>query len=264
MKRLNPCTAWLTAALLLLSGCGSTGVGNPGVQQQELALTADDGVEPGADDEAQLESDVLTHAYVVFGEVRFLACESGVEDVVLQGPFVVDLLAGDVQPELPAFDWPSGGVCGVDATLAPAETPRRLEGRSFFFSGVRDGTLFILVADMPGTLRIRPLPMATWEPEAGPWLLALRPRRWLLPEELANETSDEGSAVDAVSDLVDVENVERVVAINVNRHPVLYELIRSRFARRSTLHVDANGNGKLDTRERGNGYFIGQGLADLE
>jgi hypothetical protein len=132
------------------------------------------------------------------------------------------------------------------------------------FSGVRDGTLFVLVADMPGTLRMRPRPDVEWQPDEHTWLWALRPRRWLLPEELTNETGDTGSAVDAISDVVDTQDVERIIAINVNRHPVLYELIRTRLASRSTLHVDSNDNGKVDTKERDSSHFIGLGLDDIE
>lgn len=259
---------WCGGALCLTAiagvGCSSTGVGNPGFQTQGLALTDDDVVEPGAEDGEQLEADTLSHAILVFGELRFVACESSSPDVVLDGPFVVDLLANKVEPEIPEVIWPEGGVCGVDATLAPATRPRLLEGRSMLFSGVREGTLFILVADMPGTLRMRPRAEIDWNPSEHQWLWALRPRRWVLPAELANENGDTGSAVEAVSDVVDTEGVERVIAINVNRHPILYELIRTRLAARSTLHVDANDNGKVDANEREGGRFIGQGLDAIE
>lgn len=258
--------AWPLLGSVILAGpaCSSTGIGNPGIQTQGLALTGDDEVEPGAGDTEQLEADTLRHAALVFGEIRFVACDSPEQDVAIAGPFVVDLLTNEVDPPIPDVEWPASGVCGIDATLAPAERPRLLEGRSMLFSGVRDGTLFILVADMPGTLRMRPLEGETWRPGEHRWLWAMRPRRWVLPEELANEASDTGSVVDAVAEVVDTTGVERIVAINVNRHPVLYELIRTRLAQRSTLHVDANGNGKVDAREREGDAFIGQGLDDIE
>lgn len=249
---------------LALCACSSTGVGNPGVQTQGLALTEDDSVEPGAEDSEQLEADTLSHAVLVFGELRFVACEDAAEDVVLDGPFIVDLLANEIEPKIPDVAWPEGGVCGLDATLAPAAKPRLLEGRSMLFSGVREGTLFILVADMPGTLRMRPLDGVEWKPSEHHWLWALRPRRWVLPEELDGEAADTGSAVEAVADVVDVDDVERVLAINVNRHPILYELIRTRLAARSTLHVDANDNGKVDANEREGTRLIGRGLDDIE
>ncbi len=253
-----------TVVALGAAACSSTGVGNPGFQTQGLALTRDDEVEPGAEDSTQLEADTLNHAVLVFGELRFVACDPGSRDVVLEGPFTVDLLANRVEPEIPEVTWPEGGICGLDATLAPATRPRLLEGRSMLFSGVREGTLFVLVADMPGTLRMRPRADVVWEPSEHQWLWAMRPRRWLLPEELAGETADTGSAVEAVSDVVDTEGVDRVIAINVNRHPVLYELIRTRLAHRSTLHVDVNDNGRVDARERDDGRLIGQGLDDIE
>lgn len=249
---------------LTLYACSSTGVGNPGFQTQGLALTEDDSVEPDAEDSEQLEADTLNHAVLVFGELRFVACEETSDDVVLDGPFIVDLLAHEIEPEIPEVTWPAGGVCGLDATLAPATKPRLLEGRSMLFSGVREGTLFILVADMPGTLRMRPQGGVEWKPSEHNWLWALRPRRWVLPEELSGETADTGSAVEAVADVVDVENVDRVLAINVNRHPILYELIRTRLASRSTLHVDANDNGKVDANEREGTRLIGHGLDDIE
>ncbi len=265
----NTVTCAFGALSLALSACSSTGVGNPGVQTQGLALTQDSEIEPGAEDSEQLEGDSLKHAALVFGEIRFIACTadgegSSAEDVVLDGPFVVDLLDNTIEPPLPEITWPESGVCGLDATLAPATGPRLLEGRSMLFSGVRDGTLFVLVADMPGTLRMRPLPGVEWQPESHTWLWALRPRRWLLPMELANATPDTGSAIDAIADVVDVSSVDRVVAINVNRHPALYELIRTRLGERSTLHVDTNDNGVLDPREREGRALIGQGLADVE
>jgi hypothetical protein len=255
-----------TSALMVATaaGCSSTGVGNPGFQTQGLALTEDGEVEPNADDTQQLEPGTVNHAVLVFGELRFVACDSTSSDVVLDGPFVVDLLANRVEPEIPEIVWPEGGVCGLDATLAPATRPRLLEGRSMLFSGIREGTLFVLVADMPGTLRMRPRAGGEWSPSEHQWLWALRPRRWVLPAELASETGDTGSAVDAVSDVVDTEGVDRVIAINVNRHPILYALIRTRLASRSTLHVDANDNGKVDESERAGGRFIGLGLDDIE
>ena len=73
-----------------------------------------------------------------------------------------------------------------------------------------------------------------------------------------------GSAVEAVADIVDVSQVDRVIAINVNRHPVLYEVIRTRLAARSSLHVDVNDDGRVDAAERRSANVIGRGLDDLD
>lgn len=259
-----PWAALACAFYLGSVACSSTGVGNPGFESQGLALTRDDEPEVGADDTEQLEADTLKHAMLVFGELRLLPCDDNAREGVLEGPFVVDLLANTVDPKLPKFEWPESGLCGIDAVLAPATSPRLLQGRSMLFSGVRNGTLFVLVADMPGTLRMRPLPDVTWEPGRHDWAWALRPRRWLLPRELESETADTGSAVDAIADIVDVSQVDRVVAINVNRHPVLYEVIRTRLAARSSLHVDVNDNGRVDSAERRSENVIGRGLDDVD
>lgn len=266
---MNCCSSLLrwtfTSALWIGSAaCSSTGVGNPGFDSQGLALTQDNEIEPGAEDTEQLEADTLKHAMLVFGELRIVPCDVDARERILQGPFVVDLLANTVEPELPKFEWPASGLCGIDAILAPATTPRSLQGRSMLFSGVRNGTLFVLVADMPGTLRMRPLPDLAWEPGQHDWIWALRPRRWLLPRELESEAPDTGSAVEAVADIVDVSQVDRVIAINVNRHPVLYEVVRTRLAARSSLHVDVNDDGRVDAAERRSANVIGRGLDDLD
>lgn len=245
-------------------GCESTGVGNPGVIQQ-LLVTSDDAVEPdAADDAAQLDADHLTRAILVVGELRFVACDGPDEDVVEPGPFVVDLTAHTVTPEIPGVAVPPGGVCGIDATLALAREPELLRGRSLLFSGERaDGTLFVMVGAVPGTLRLRPTADGAFDQGQDDWLWALRPRRWILPSELDGVRTDTGSAAAAVSDAIDDADVASLIAINVNRHPLLYAAIRSRLAGRSTLHLDVDGDGDLDEEELSGDALIGRGVGDL-
>lgn len=244
-------------AVLALVGCSSTGVGNPPVAEGTLALTLtqDPTVEPEAtDDGEQLGANSLRRAMLVFGELRFIACDSSDSDEVLSGPFTVDLAQNRVEPPIGEVPVPQSGFCGIDGVLAPAVAPATLAGRSMFFSGLRaDGTLFILFADMPGTLRMRPRSGAVWPAEdQQPWIWAMRPRRWLLPSEL-----------DAESPSV-LEGLGNVIAIDVGQHPILYSKIRARIARRSSLHLDLNQNGSLDSDERLGDAFIGLGLDSLD
>lgn len=241
------------ALVLCLAGCSSTGIGNPGVA--DLSLTADPDVEPDAgQDTEQLASNALRHAVLVFGELRFLPCDPSEADSVASGPFVVDLAQNVSEPKIPEVTIPPGGFCGIDATLAPATEPATMAGRSMLFSGVgSDGTLFLLFADMPGTLRMRPLPAVDWSSLDEPALLwALRPKRWVLPSELT------------ASDAETLGRTKRVIPIDVNQHPILYTAIRARIARRSTLHLDLNGNGRLDPDERQGDALVGQGLDNID
>jgi hypothetical protein len=190
----------------------------------------------------------------VFGEVRYLACDTAEEDGKVDGPVVVDLATNRVEPEIGMVALPKSGFCGIDATLAPAASPPAMAGRSMFFSGLRsDGTLFLLFVDMPGTLRMRPVDGVTWPIDgAHRWLWKLRPRRWLALSEL-----------DAV-DSAELDGIGRVIAIDGNRHPMLYEAIRTRIARRSTLYLDLNDNDELDAEERLDGALLGQGLDSID
>lgn len=253
MKR---CWAWLFPLGFFGLGCSSTGVGNPGVAEQALVVANDPEPEPNAMDSGeQLDPSSLRHAVLVFGELRLLACDPQEQPKVVQGPIVVDLAQNRMEPEsLSIGQVPVSGFCGIDAVLAPALAPASISGRSLFFSGVRmDGTVFLLFANMTGTLHLRPLPGVTWaaDGEHG-WLWAMRPRRWLTPSELDATPADP------------TDGVDRSIAINVDRHPALYNAIRARLAGRSTLHIDLNDNGQLDPDERQGEALIGQGLDSID
>jgi hypothetical protein len=240
--------------VLLALGCTSTGVGNPGADNStvSLALISDSNVEPDATDTELLAAKSLRHAILVFGELRYLACDAQDSDVVVKGPFVADVAQNRVVPELPSVPVPEGGFCGMDAPLAPAVSPASLAGRSIWFSGLRsDGTLFMLFADMEGTLHLRTVDGEPWPVEHG-LLWTMRPRRWLSPSEL------DGVDADAL------DGTERVIVINVNQHPALYAKIRARLAGRSTLNIDLNDDGALDPDEREPDATVGQGLDHLD
>ena len=255
MKRMHSCLLLLGLAAV---GCNSTGVGNPpGVDTVSLPLiiASDPEVEPEPTDTGeQLDASSLRHAVLVFGELRFIACDTPDNDAVIDGEYAVDLAQNTVEPPLPRVALPAAGFCGIDATLAPATTPPSLAGRSMFFSGLRtDGALFLMFADMPGTLRMRPRLDRVWPTDGKHgWLWALRPRRWLLPSEL--DTADS----------TPLDGIGNVIAIDVNRHPILYQAIRARVARRSTLHIDLNDNEQLDPNERTGSAYIGQGLDTID
>jgi hypothetical protein len=238
---------------LLLLGCNSTGVGNPGVATQELAVTEDPDAEPDATDPGQqLDEANLKQAVMVFGELRYLACDPGHDDdAIVAGPILVDLAKHRVQPPIGRVAIPLGGFCGIDATLVPATEPAALAGRSMFFHVTRsDGVQFLVFANVSGTLQMRPLAGVAW-PSDGKhsWLWAFRPRRWLLPSELDNEP---------------LSDTRTVIAIDANLHPILYALIRDRVASRSTLHIDSNDNGRLDPDERVGDALIGRGLGSID
>lgn len=243
--------AWIIVLCAL--GCNSTGVGNPSdPATASLALVNDSTAEPNATDTDQLDTAQLKHAVLVFGKLEFIACDSSEKNVSLAGPFVVDLAQNRIVPAIPAIAVPDAGFCGIDATLAPATAPAALAGRSIYFSGTRsDGTLFLLFADMPGTLRLRQREDLAWTTDH-PWLWAFRPRRWLSLAELDASVAEADTALG------------QVVVINANRHPLLFSAIRARLAGRSSLHLDLNGNLELDNDERNSDAFIGQGLENLD
>lgn len=238
------------AAAVAAFGCNSTGVGNPGA---ELTVTVQNDLqpEPQAADTAQLAPAQVRHVVLAFSELRFIPCDSSVGNVVAPGPFVVDLVTNEVNPEFPSVPLPPGGFCGLDAPLTTLGGDASMFGNSILFSGVRtDGTPFILYAAMPGTLRMRPVAgVAAWdENNASSVIWAIRPLRWLAPQELDAESPQPFGNM-------------QIIVIDMNRHPLLYNVIRSRIGARTTLHTDLNGDHKLDDNERK--ALIGQGLPSL-
>jgi hypothetical protein len=171
----------------------------------------------------------------------------------MQGPFVVDLVSGKATPDFPAVAIPAGGFCGLDALLATGASDPVMQGKSVLLSGVRtDGTLFILYAAMTGSIKMRPYPSNTvWdESNAGSVIWALRPTRWLTRSEVNAEPAEP------------LGTRRSVIAIDVNRHPMLYEAIRSRIGSRSSLNTDLDGDHQLGPDEET--AFIGVGLPSLD
>lgn len=253
--------AALSALSAALSGCAdSTGVGNPVTGELSLAIVRDD-EEPVVDavdtgmagsSTATLPAAALERAVLVLGRLRFIPCDESQASVEQSGPFVVDLLEGRMDPPLEAFAAPDGGICGFDAELAPARDSAELGARSVFFSGVRaDGTPFLLFANMRATLRVRASSLAGWgTPETPAILWALRPRRWAAQMELS-----------AVEPAVWAGGRRRSIVIDVNRHPALFALIRSRLASESAIFRDGDTIGALDASDRAEGEL---GTASLE
>jgi len=237
-------------ALQLLYGCESTGVGNPG-----MSVTAQSTLSPepeAADPNDRITSE-LRHASLAIAELRWIPCNTADAAVVTPGPFVVDLISAQTTPDFGRVSVPPGGFCGFDAPLTTNASDAVMQGKSVLLSGVRaDGTLFILYAAMPGTIKMRPYPSGTvWDPSnAESVIWALRPSRWVTQTEIDAEPTDP------------LGTRRRVIAIDVNRHPVLYDAIRTRLGSRSTLNTDLNGNHQLDTVEQS--AFIGLGLEDLD
>ena len=247
----------LSAVLALwLVNCSSTGVGNPGIGSVSLAIVSDDEPEPSAlpDDvgsDEPLPRGSLERAVLVLGSIRWLPCDTSEVGVVHEGPFIVDLLAGETRPPLPELAAPEAGVCGFDAPLGPARDSAQFGGRSLLFSGVRaDGTEFLLFGNVRATLRVRAADGQAWggaEPLALLW--AMRPRRWAAQMELAQAEPSEWA------------DGRRIIVIDVNRHPVLYGLIRARLAGTSRIFIDQDADRALDAAER-DSEEIGAGTPD--
>jgi hypothetical protein len=261
-----------TLLLPLALGCGSTGVGNPVVETGtlSLAIVSDDDLDDAAPDgrtgEAAAElvgapaaapveplpRGALQRAVLVLGSVRWIPCDAAAQVVTQSGPFLVDLLGGETRPPLPPFQVPEGGMCGFEAPLAPARDSAEFLGRSLLFSGERaDGVRFLLFANMRATLQVRAARGQAWAGAADQALLwALRPRRWAAAQELAEETPSESDG-------------QRTLVIDVDRHPLLFALIRTRLASQSGMFLDRNGNGVLDAADRSAGE-VGTGTTDPE
>jgi hypothetical protein len=263
------------AALLLGLACGSTGVGNPYLPETgtlSLAIVSDDDLDDSSAPPDERSSDAaaeptgpaapapveplpraaLQQAVLVIGSLRWIPCAAAAEVVTQSGPFVVDLLAGVTRPPLPPFQVPEGGVCGFEAPLAPARASAELLGRSLLFSGERaDGVRFVLFANLRATLRVRAARGQAWAGAGDLALLwALRPRRWAAAKELADEMPSDADG-------------PRTLVIDVDRHPLLFALIRARLASQSGMFLDRDGNGVLDAAERSAGA-VGTGTTEPE
>jgi hypothetical protein len=261
MKRLSA-LAWLLCA------CNSTGVGNPPAPAaMTLALVRDDELEPNpmtsagaggeggaAQPDPSLPQASIRNAIVVLGALRFLPCDAQDGVTELTGPFVVDLAQGRTEPEVPSVEVPESGFCGLDAPLSPAREPAGLLGRSLLFDGTRaDGTPFLVFANVNATLRVRAPEGVSWrggvsEDRSVFW--ALRPRRWLEPGELDQ------------ADATELPDGSHVIVIDIDRHPLLFRLLRMRLASRSTLYEDVNGDHVFDAEDRPG--ILGGGLEDTD
>jgi hypothetical protein len=231
MKR-AVCLLGALGALLSLAvaGCSSTGVGNPGSENGtlELGIVADD----GSGDAEALPRAALEQASLVLARIEWQPCDASQPPVVQAGPFIVDLLTGSTTPEIPQIDAPEGGLCGFDAPLGPARDSAELAGRSLFFSGTRDdGVRFLLFADMRATLRVQSGDGQSWAiPEQRrPIVWQMRPRRWAQRADL-NDAATSTWAGD-----------RRIIRIDVNRHPLLFALIRARLGSESLLLDEQSG-----------------------
>ena len=269
-----PGRSWL-GCLLLLGGCSSTGVGNPGIVSTSLELSivndtrdeaagaagssgeagaAGEAGASGAGSDQELPQAAIQDAVIVLGELRFEPCDldAGTE-FVAHGPFIVDLKARTTSPEIPAIPGTLGGYCGIDAPLAPALRPPALVGKSVLFDGTTaEGTYFLVYANMHATLRLRATPGATWQGQEEPpvFFWALRPRRWLAASELKD------------AEVMQYQNHPRAVVIDADRHPGLFLAIRARLAGLSTLYADSDDNREFTNSDRA--FVVGEGLDDAD
>jgi hypothetical protein len=237
---------WFCLIALGLAACDSTGVGNPGTVS--LAVVADD--TPAPDAGAGSEP-MLLDAIVVVEAIRLVHCDGGA--ATMMGPFAVNLVTGEVNPDRPRPVPAGGEYCGLEAPLGEAVRPASIAGRSVFFHGRRtDGTEFYLFASVEGTLRVRARSGKMTVPAGGAsWLWGLRPRRWTSRDE-----------IDTLPTVM--QGDRNVVLINADRHPALFDAIRRRLGGLSALYDDANGNGLLDDDERTDENVIGDGSSDVD
>ena len=229
---------------------GATTAAGAGVS--EAGAPTSDAASACESDDIALPRAAVENAILVIGKVRFLPCDPRDSESVASGPFLVDLVHGGTSPAIPAVSVPSGGFCGLDVPLAPAEAPSRLAGRSVYFDGTRaDGTPFRFYANVQATLRVRARAGLSWGSNLQPthsvfW--ALRPRQWLEPGELdALEATKLGDGA---------------LAIDVEHHPALLRAIRSRLAGRSTLYDDANDDATFDPADRDDA--LGDGIPNAD
>lgn len=240
---------------LSLSGCESTGVGNPSQTTFALSIVNDDQAEPNATDPTvQLAPGQLHKAILNLGELDWVPCDPNLATVTVVGPFQVDLVSGQTEPSLGSVAVPEAGFCGLNAPLTTLSTSAGMLGRSIYFSGVRaDGIPFVLYASMSGVLRLRARTGMQWgEASSAPLLWAIRPRRWITNDDLDQSTTDTDAAG------------ARFILIDVDRHPYLYSFIRSRIGGASSLHLDSNANGVVDDAERTGSSWVGYGLPSLD
>jgi hypothetical protein len=243
----------LFSVVSALSSCTSTGVGNP-FRETSFEFVASESPEPAAvDPEAGLAEGALDHALVVIAQLALAPCDESLANVVVGGPFVVDLVSGDGAPELSPVPTPEGGFCALEAPLTPARRPAAIAGRSIFLSGQRsDGVPFLIYAAAELTLRVEARAGEAWGEADGDALLwAFRPRRWLEQSEV---DSAEINAQDGGLD---------VVIVDSNRHPLLYSAILTRIGGRSGMYRDLNKNRRVDLSELENAW-VGIGLGTTE
>jgi hypothetical protein len=231
MKRAVSLIRALSALLsFALAGCSSTGVGNPRSEHGtlELGIVQDDG---GSDAEA-LPRTALEQASLVLARIEWRPCDESLPAIVQEGPFVVDLLTGSTRPPIPLIDAPLDGLCGFDAPLGPARDSAELAGRSLFFSGTRaDGVRFLLFADMRATLRVQSGDGQSWAiPQQRRRIVwQMRPRRWAQPADLDDATTSTWAGD------------RRIIPIDVDRHPLLFTLVRARLGSESFLLDEQSG-----------------------
>ena len=244
---------WIALTICLpcfVLGCESTGVGNPN-NEMSVSVVNDLNPEPDATDPSdQLSTTELRHTELAFSELRWAPCDAADALVVMPGPMVVDLVSGIVNPPLPPVPFPPGGFCGLDAPLTLDARDASMQGRSMLFSGTRsDGTLFILYAAMPGTIHMVAESNIVWNAQSASSVIwALRPHRWLKQTEIDTESSDAFGST------------RRAIVIDVDRHPLLYAVIRGRIGGRSSMYEDTNDNHQVDPSD----VLIGHGLPSLD
>ncbi len=252
---MKACRSLLAFLLLALPGCSSTGVGNPAPVSLRLAIVQDEAIDmPSGGAAGEVDTAVVRSAVIVLGELRLVPCDPDDTTFVAPGPFIIDLLHGQTLPELPEIPLPAAGFCGLEAALAPALAPAPLTGRSLYFDGRRaDGTLFQVYANMQATLRVQAREGVAWGSNATrqhTLFWALRPRRWVAPGEL-----------DKVGPIT-LGDGTRVIVIDIDQHPLLFQAIRSRLAGSSTLFDDANADAVFDANDRD--VIIGDGLTNAD
>lgn len=245
--------AIVLAALVGMSACVGTDVGNPGDEEAEVEMHVT-GYESGKKQQAlNLPGETEVESiWLVVDEFRFQqasACGE-TERADHSEPLVVDLLADEPTYEPPHLTEPAGEYCRLDVGLAeggvsraPKEAPDALSEHGLVIEGQRaGGTDFRIEADLGGEF----------------YLVGLDEHFDLAAE---SQSLVVGFGVDQWIDEEDLDMVERsdgdTLVIDEKDHPDFIEEIQKRATRSAGLFEDGDGDGRLDADERRNAVAEG-------
>lgn len=182
---------------------------------------------------------VVSSVWVSLGEIALGRCTSTDEDLAVAGPVAIELAP---EAELHAIEVRENSWCHLDAPFAvvtaplPVGAPAELAGRTAVIAGERaDGVAFRVLARREASVRLKtsdasPLPVSSEQPSV---LIAYDVAAWLAGVDLTSATvGPDGS-----------------ITIDETSNATLLATIEAQLAAAVTLHVDSDGDGRLDPEE---------------